>query len=336
MSAQGRFARLHLFEKPRSFHPTLSNEQKGVLIMNMRWVVITACACMTTYALAQEGASKEEIEREKAFRDRAAKLQQDTVKVYGWTHTLVTGVNLTQVSFKDWVQGGTNALAYTAWVNGSFVQDMEKTNWANTYKLAFGQTRLGDQGLRKTDDEIYFESLLIYKQWTSVNPYLSVTLRTQFASGFNYDDHGNKTEVSRFFDPAYATQSLGAAYKPIPEVTTRIGVALREVVTSDFFHYSDDPSTLGIEKVKVSGGLESVTDVEWKFAENMLLASRLELFAPFKTLDEMIVRSDNALSAKVNKYVTVSFNVQLINDVTVTKRTQIKQVLAIGVSYSLL
>jgi hypothetical protein len=68
----------------------------------------------------------------------------------------------------------------------------------------------------------------------------------------------------------------------------------------------------------------------------MFFTSRLELFAPFKTFDEMIVRSDNTLSAKVNKYVTVSFNVQLINDVTVTRHTQIKQVLAIGVSYTLL
>jgi hypothetical protein len=302
--------------------------------MSAKSFLAVACICLTMHAYAQQ--DKEQSEREKQFRERAAKLQQDTTKPFGWTHNLVAGVNLTQVSFKDWVQGGENALAYTVWLNGSSVQDLEMTNWANTYKLAFGQTRLGTQGLKKTNDEIYFESLLIYKLWTQINPYLSATLRTQFASGFTYDDKGNETEVSKFFDPGYLTQSAGAAYKPLPELTTRIGAALREVVASSFPQYADDPATPEIEKTKVEGGIESVTDLEWKFAENMLLTSRLELFAPFKALDEIITRNDNTISAKVNKYVTVSFNVQLINDITVTRRTQIKQVLALGVSYTLL
>lgn len=288
----------------------------------------------SSIAAAQEP-SKEDQEREKAFRERASSLQPDSAKPFGWTHKMVTGLNLTQVSFKDWAPGGQNALAYTLWLNGSSVQDMERTNWTNSYKFAFGQARLSDQGLRKTDDEIFFESLLIYKQWLYVNPYASFTLRTQFAKGFEYPA-GTEVAVSKFFDPAYLTQSVGAAYKPLPELVTRIGVGVREIVTSDFNAYADDPSTPEIEKVRVNGGVESVTNLDWTFAENLELKSTLELFAPFKTLDEVVVRSDNTISAKVNKYVTVGFNVLLVNDVTATRKTQIKQVLAIGLSYTLL
>lgn len=280
--------------------------------------------------------SKDDIEREKAFRERAAKLEQDSTKPYGWSHKVVTGLSLTQVAFKDWAQGGQNALAYTLRLNGSSTQEMEKTNWTLGYKFAIGQARLSDQGLRKTDDEIFFESLFIYKLWMHVNPYASFTLRTQFAKGFEYLQ-GNERAVSKFFDPAYLTESIGAAYKPIPEVVTRLGVGVREVVTSQFAQpYSDDPTTVGIEKVRVNGGIESVTNLEWEFADNMLFKSSLELFAPFKTLDEVIVRSDNSIAAKVNNYVTVGFNVQFVNDVVVTPRTQIKQVLAIAFSYALL
>jgi hypothetical protein len=289
---------------------------------------------MSARGYSQE-TSKEDQEREKALRERAASLKQDTTKPFGWTQQIVTGVNLTQVSFKDWAQGGQNALAYTFWLNGNTTQDMEKTNWSTSYRLAFGQTRLSDQGLRKTDDEIFLESLLIYKLWTYINPYASFSLRTQFAKGFEYPG-GTEVAVSKFFDPASLTQSLGAAYKPIPEVVTRLGIGVREVVTSQFSQYSDDPATADTEKVKVNGGIESVTNVEWNFAENMQFKSGLELFAPFKTLDEIIVRSDNSITARVNKYVTVGFNVQLINDVTTTRRTQIKEVLAIGLSYTLL
>lgn len=298
--------------------------------MTNRILLLVLCSIsMLCYA-------QEDQEREKALRERAANLKQDTTKPFGWTHQLVAGANLTQVAFKDWAQGGQNALAYTVWLNGNSTQDMEKTNWSTGYRFAFGQARLSDQGLRKTDDEIFLESLLIYKLWTYINPYASFIARTQFAQGFEYPQ-GTEVEVSRFFDPASFTQSAGAAFKPIPEVVTRLGIGVREVVASRFARlYTDDPLTADTEKVKVRGGIESVTNVEWTFAENMQFKAGLELFAPLKTLDEIIVRSDNSISAKVNKYITVGFNVQLINDVTTTRRTQIKQVLAIGLSYNLL
>ncbi|HCV42393.1 MAG TPA: hypothetical protein DGH68_02845 [Bacteroidetes bacterium] len=302
----------------------------------VRQLLFVMLCLVSMTGFAQE-MSKDDIEREKAFRERAAKLEQDSTKPFGWTHKVVTGLSLTQVAFKDWVQGGQNALAYTLRLNGSSCQDMEKTNWTLAYKFAIGQARLSDQGLRKTDDEIFFESLLIYKLWTHINPYAAFTLRTQFAKGFDYSQD-NERAVSKFFDPAYLTQSIGAAYKPIPEVVTRLGVGVREVLTSQFPQpYSDDPTTTAeIEKARVNGGIESVTNLEWEFADNMMFKSTLELFAPFKTLNKVIVRSDNSLLAKVNNYVTVGFNVQFVNDVTVTPRTQIKQVLAIAFSYSLL
>lgn len=299
----------------------------------MKQMLTAALLCFGLTVYAQTG---DYAAREKRFQETAAQAGADSSKPFGWTHNIVTGVNLTQVSFKDWVQGGENALSYTLWFGATSVQEKEKTHWVNTLKLAFGQSRLGSQGLRKTDDEIYFETLLIYKLGVYINPYAAGTFRTQFASGYKYDDLGTKTAVSKIFDPAYLTQSVGAAYQPIPEVTTRLGVAIREVLTGDFPRYADDPQTLEVEKTKVEGGIESVTDAEWKFAENMKFTSKLALFAPFKTLDEIILRNDNTITAKVNEYVNVSFNVQFIHDVTVTRRTQVKEVLAIGISYTLL
>jgi hypothetical protein len=273
-------------------------------------------------------------EKEKQFQEKAAKVDQDTV--YGWHHSLVSGLNLTQVSFKDWSQGGENALSYTVWGEGNSVHNQEMTNWRNAYRLAFGQTRLGNQGLRKTEDEIYFESLLIYKLGVYVNPYVSATMRTQFATGYKYEDDGTRTAVAQFFDPAYLTQSAGVAYKPFPELTTRLGVGLREIVTSKFTSYADDPTTPKVEKVMVDGGLESVTDVSWQVDDNLLLTSKLELFGPFNQLDRITARNNTTVAAKVNQYVTVNLNVQLINDVRVTPRTQIKETLSIGLSYTLM
>jgi hypothetical protein len=69
--------------------------------------------------------------------------------------------------------------------------------------------------------------------------------------------------------------------------------------------------------------------------ENMLLTSRLELFAPFKTMDRIVVRSDNIIAAKVNKYIVTSLSVAFINDVTVNPRTQVKEMISLGIIYTL-
>jgi Protein of unknown function (DUF3078) len=264
--------------------------------------------------------------------------QQDTAKApeYGWKHSVVAGLTLTQVSFTDWAQGGDNALGYAASIDGKSAQDLEKTNWTTAYKFAFGQTRLGDQGLRKTDDKIDLETILTYKVGEYVNPYGAATLKSQFAKGYMYDGANNETAVSRFFDPAYLTQSVGVGYQPIPEVKTRLGVGVREILTSEFTAYSDDPATPQIETSKVDGGLESVTELEWKLDDNILFKSKLELFGPFKTLDRIVVRNDNSLVSKVSRYISVVLNVQLVNEPDISPKTQVKETLALGLSYTLL
>jgi Protein of unknown function (DUF3078) len=246
-----------------------------------------------------------------------------------WKHTMIVSMNITQVSFTDWAQGGENALAYALFLEGKSLYTQDIITWENSYKLGYGQAKLGSQGIRKTDDRIDFESVLTYKMGAYINPYASASLKTQFVEGVKYDATGIATPVSNFFDPAYITQSAGFSYQPAKEVKTRLGVGLREIVTKSYTAYSDG------KQVEVDGGFESVTEVGWTVMANVVLNAKLELFAPVKQIDQMMVRSDNTLAAKINKFLSVNLNVQLINDPKVQARTQIEQTLALGVNFTL-
>lgn len=261
--------------------------------------------------------------------------QPDSVMPQDWKHSLVAGLNLTQVAFTDWAQGGENALAWTFLLDGKSSKDWDSINWLNSYKFAFGQTRLGSQGLRKTDDKIDFESILMYRLGTLVNPYAAATVKSQFAPGYVYDNAGVETQVSNFFDPGYLTQSVGAGYEPMKEIKTRVGVALREIITSDYNQYADDPTTTELEKTRVEGGLEWVTDIAWQLDDNILFSSKIEVFSPLSHFDETVLRSDNTITAKVSEYITTTVNLQLINDKKVSPYTQLKETIAIGLSYTL-
>jgi hypothetical protein len=260
----------------------------------------------------------------------------DSVKVKPWKHSLVGALTASQVTYSNWAQGGENALAWIAMLDGKSVRDTVKSNWSNTYKLAFGKTKLGDNGLRKTDDRIELESVYIRKWGIYVNPYISATLKTQFAKGYMYDGDGKSVAVSDFWDPGYLTQAVGLGYQPVKPVKLRLGLALREVFSHRYAIYTDNPKTAEIEKRLVQGGLESVINIDAKLAETMIFSSAIEMFDALNNLDEVIVRSNNTLTIKASKLATVILNLQLIQEKRITPRTQLKEFLSIGVSYTFL
>jgi hypothetical protein len=255
-----------------------------------------------------------------------------------WKHTMILSANITQISFTDWAQGGENTLAYALFLEGKSTYAVDVIEWVNSYKFGYGQAKFGSQKIRKTDDKIDLESVLTYKIGTYINPFASASLKTQFAEGVMYDATGHATPVSNFFDPAYLMQTVGFGYQPVPEVKTRLGAALRETIAKTFASkYSDDLTTTSeVEKLRIEIGIESVTEVGWTVMENIVLNAKLEIFAPVKHFDRTSVRSDNTLSAKVNKFFSMNLNVYLLNDPQVQARTQIKQTLALGFSYTLM
>jgi len=254
---------------------------------------------------------------------------QQIADTSGWKHSVVAGLTATQVSYTDWVQGGENALAWTATADGKSSYVPTGYDWTTTYDFAYGNTKLGAQGVRKTDDKIDIASTFTYKADAYVNPYISATFKSQFSQGFSYDALGNATAISDFLDPAFITQSAGAGYQPIPEVKTRLGAAVREIVTDKYTQYA------GGEKTQVEGGLESVTEADAKLDDNLFFKAKLELFSALKKAEGVVVRSDNTITAKISQYFSTNINVQFIQERPISPRTQVKQTIALGFSYVL-
>ncbi len=261
--------------------------------------------------------------------------KKDTIKV-GWGASAVTGLNLSQVAFSDWSQGGDNSLAFT--IFGLLGANYYAMPWKleNSLKLAYGRTKLGESAFRTNDNELYLESVLTYDVPTwEVDPYFSNTVRTVISKGYDYKVDP-ALQISNFFDPGYITQSLGFSYDKLKGFKTRLGLAIQETFTQEFNQYSDDADTPDkVEKFKLETGLESVTEGEVEFAENMLLNSKLRLFTRFNMLDVWDVRWDNTITAKVNDFVNVNLNVLVIYEKSQSLKTQIKEALQLGFTYTL-
>jgi hypothetical protein len=251
-----------------------------------------------------------------------------------WIPTGTVGINASQVAFNDWAQGGENTLSWTFLTNMGLEYRGSPWNLINKLKLAYGQSKIGSDDYKTSDNEIYLESVLSYNVAWAVNPFFSNTVRTTVSSGYNYKDPLSP-KIADFFDPGYISQSFGFNYKKDNMLSSRLGIALQETFTSKFRNYSDDPKTGELEAFKLETGIEAVNDFETTLQENLLLQSKLRLFTRFNALDVWDIRFDNLLTAKITEYINVSFAVLVLYEKSMSPKTQLKEALQMGISYAL-
>ena len=254
----------------------------------------------------------------------------DTTFRMGWTPKGSVAVNLSQISFDNWTQGGENSLSFSSIGNfGAFYRSQE---WflANRLKLAYGRSK-SSGNYYTTDNELRLENVLIRNFGWKINPYFSNEVRTGLANGYDYKVSPEQ-QIAAFFDPGYITQSLGFIYAK-KSFNTRLGLGLQETFTNKFNFYTDDAKTLEVEKFKIETGIESVSEANYEFMTNMSYTGRLRLFSRFNTLGVWDLNWDNIITAKINDYLNVNFNFNFIYQQDQSIRAQYKEALQLGFSY---
>jgi hypothetical protein len=263
-----------------------------------------------------------------------AKTEQDPTSP--WTKKLIASVNFTQASFSNWASGGENSLAWQSTIKAELTRTEAGYEFVNKGRFSFGLSRVGNTGTRKSADEIHLESVFTLKRGKYLNPFISASAQTQFASGYDYSGT-TKTRISKLLDPGYFTQSAGVGYTPNKTFKTRLGATAKETVTSDFpSPYADDPDTPGIEKTRIEGGVTSTSELEHAIDEDAVFTSRLELFSNLKGFNQIDMKWENLLPLNVTKLISVNLTVDLLYDKDTTDDLQIKEILGVGLSYSFL
>jgi len=256
--------------------------------------------------------------------------------VYGWDNEFIGSLNLTQTSLSNWTRGGDNAWSWQANINGVFTEKKESYNWANTIQLLYGNSKIGSADPKKSDDQIFLESVYTHRLGNSINPYIGVSIMTQFTTGYDYKLEP-PVAVSGFFDPGYIREGIGMEYTPSDRFNTRIGFAMRQTIADVYApRYSDNPDTEKIEKFSNQPGAESVTNFSARLSKLIVYVSKLELFSELESFNETVIRWDNVISSKIADYISVSFNFKLYYEPRVSKTRQLSQTLAVGLTYSFL
>jgi hypothetical protein len=304
---------------------------------------------------------------------------EDTTFKYnskGWRKGVILSLNIAQGSSSNWAAGAEKSSFSLAGYTTIFANKKKGDFfWNNSLDLGYAMQKTSSQGSRKTDDKIDLYSKAGHKlndKWALAGVF---NLRTQFTDGYDYDylGKGIRRRISGFMAPGYLLFSPGLEWTPSEYFNVLFSpISARWVIVSNdpySYYYPDGQIPLpdgGVEtplaaqygvnparKVSFEAGAYLSANFFKEIFKNVSYKSKLDLFSNYlgkhdPITDEKIkakpgnidVYWTNSIIMKVNKFLSVTYNFDLIYDDDVRQfgptgagaRTQVRSLLGVGLS----
>ncbi len=251
----------------------------------------------------------------------------------GWTYSVDAGLQVNQNYYNSaWSGSEVSSITWTAVANALAERQVtDRILFTNTTKLQYGQTYQQDPETekwappQKSSDLVDNESVLRFTMGWLVDPYMSLRFQSQFR------DEANQL----YFNPLTWTEGAGLARtflkSETAELNGRMGVAFRELVD----RASDRPTP-------VEGGLETVLWGKRVISERIQYESELRVFKALYN-SEADPANDrwkapdvdwkNTLSVSLASFVQLTLFGEVLYDRDIVDRAQIRENLALGLTY---
>lgn len=257
----------------------------------------------------------------------------------GWKKGGTFILNINQGSLSHWAAGGEqNTLGINGILNYGINYRKGKNTWDNYFDIALGMQNATSYGrFRKTDDRFDFTSKYGYqvsKKWYAA---ALVNFNTQMLEGFDYNTTPI-TKISNFLAPGKLLLSLGMDYRPNDKFSVFISpLTTRWVFKKDPVFYTVDKFGVpALKKVNNEVGAYLTAKLTQPLAKWATYTSRLDLFSNYKRNPQNVdVYFTNLLTMKFNKWLATNISVDMIYDDDVIKKTQLKEILGIGLTVKL-
>ena len=257
-----------------------------------------------------------------------------------WTTEARGTVSFSQVGFYRWHDGGVSSLALGTGISAKATKTSSKSQQEHEMRLAYGIVKQEGVEIRKSDDLIHarnafkFSGISLFGQ---LSPTITLDFRSQFADGFQYNDKDpakDKVQISGFFSPAIATQSIGLNYPVKRWLDVRLGIAAKETIVAirDLRSRYKVPLDQAFRWQVGSAGL---VNFENTIFPNVHLKSTLTLFLAFNQQSPDSTW-ETFLTMKVNAWLQVNAEYTAYLDRDLSPYVQQKQSLAVGISFRLL
>ncbi len=257
-----------------------------------------------------------------------------------WKADVVAGAKINWYNFSNWQAGGTSNYNWLVTYHADIQGNWSVANWRNLVDIEIGQTWTEEMGWRKSNDKLFWESMVDFNMpfSSTIKAYIGNRFETQIMNGYNYDtvDEDGRTiakAVSSFMDPAYETQVAGIAYIPNDNLSARGGFANRMTI-SNGYGFADDPDTKDkVETFRDEPGLEVVLEGKYAFSDVVSFKSRLWGFTNFQGVKQIDGKWENLLSVILTTGVELQAGFDMAYDFDQSEDAQYKSMILFGVTW---
>ena len=256
----------------------------------------------------------------------------------GWQVDWVGAFKGAQAAYSNWSNGGVNTISVTGSSLFNAMYRAGRFAYALSTDLRYGLSHIDNEGTRKINDKISINNKFSQlfgadSLWTI---FANINFTTQFDKGFDYSEEDNPILISEFMAPAYFTQIVGVGYLPTESLSFTSGLALKET-----FVLNDSLSTVyGLapgDNFRFEPGFALGIQFEKEIFENVKLLTSLESFTNIKrSFSRTDIFFNAELIGEINDFLNMSFQFAAIYDDDFSEQLQIKQVLAAGLTFTLL
>lgn len=258
----------------------------------------------------------------------------DSTAVNPWSLGWIGTLNGSQATYRNWSQGGVNTVAVTGGTRFTAKFTLDRFVLDHNTSLKYGRARLNGNVGRKTDDEIRIRNQASRK---FNNPHFSLigqlNFDTQFYEGY---DRAYANIISKFMAPAYITETVGLAYTPETNLQFNAGLSLKQTIVSDTL-LSPRYGLKDGSNFRNEGGISLGIRLSRQVMTNVSYTGSADTFTNLlRPVSSTVFKMNNDIVGKINSYLTTNFQYAVIFDDNVTKKLQVKQVLSVGFSYTIL
>jgi hypothetical protein len=300
-------------------------------------LLFVLCLFSVQIALSQDAT----VQELKATAEK--KLEEDTTHKDGWKKGIKINLGLAQGNTSNWAAGAEkSSFTINSYVNLFANLKRGDNEWTNNLDLYYALINTTSQGTRKNDDRIDYYTKYTHKIKPKMGFGVVGNFRTQFSDGFDYEKTP-KEKISGFFAPAYLTIAPGFDWTP-----TKWFSLFLSPISGRWTYVNDDSLT---SRYNVDAGKNLRTEMggylsanfQKDIAKNVNFKSRFDLYSNYLENPQNVdVFWTNILTLKVNNFLNVTYNFDLIYDDDVrifgpngdAPRTQIKSLLSVNFTTS--
>ncbi|MFN8242807.1 MAG: DUF3078 domain-containing protein [Ferruginibacter sp.] len=257
----------------------------------------------------------------------------------GWKRGGIFSLNINQGTLSNWAAGGEqNTLGINALFNYGINFRKGKNTWDNYFDLAIGFQNATSFGrFRKTDDRIDITTKYGRQLTKKLYYGLLVNFNSQSMPGYDYTTTPN-TKISNFLTPGKLLLSPGFDFRPNSDFSLFVSPATVRWI------FKSDKSFYALNKFGVDSAKKSYTEIgayltakyTKAFTRWATYTGRLDLFSNYRhNPGNVDVLFNNLLTMKFNKWLATNLSVDILYDDDILKKTQLKEILGIGITIAL-